>query len=386
MSIYTSLRSNLYLAKQSILHRLNPKRCNYFLAQKTENLSAEPLKKVNLQVPSQADTYTVVTICKKNDKLYKKKITTYYTEGNIIKRMIEDSDGNNIIREYENSGIGLKKCTFFERKITNKVQNKASSLFETNLIKLIKGYRSEKDGKIKMQLFTNEIDGNSVNSTVTELPFSGKNNKFVKRKILGLKMDFIDGIPVIRETFESANVKFPSNDKYLPYRFIIDDYIKLKSLTKHFINKKNLDKLNIKISVSDKISDNTAGYFSENLGAIVYNKNSNTNLVKLASHEVEHAYQYKQIGRIYKGNSKYCRDSRKLYGPIDGINESMEAHKYAVASEKYPNIDKSEDLSKNPEYVNNYLEVKAREAEDAAFDEYKSMGEDLNSQFFFGLE
>ncbi len=64
----------------------------------------------------------------------------------------------------------------------------------------------------------------------------------------------------------------------------------------------------------------------------------------------------------------------------------MEAHKYAVASEKYPNIDKSEDLSKNPEYVNNYLEVKAREAEDAAFDEYKSMGEDLNSQFFFGLE
>ena len=226
MSIYTSLRSNLYLAKQSILHRLNPKRCNYFLAQKTENLSAEPLN---------------------------------------------------------------------------------------NLIKLIKGYRSEKDGKIKMQLFTNEIDGNSVNSTVTELPFSGKNNKFVKRKILGLKMDFIDGIPVIRETFESANVKFPSNDKYLPYRFIIDDYIKLKSLTKHYINEKNLDKLNIKISVSDKISDNTAGYFSENLGAIVYNKNSNTNLVKLASHEVEHAYQYKQIGRIYKGNSKYCRDSRKLY-------------------------------------------------------------------------
>ena len=73
MSIYTSLRSNLYLAKQSILHRLNPKRCNYFLAQKTENLSAEPLKKVNLQVPSQADTYTVVTICKKMINCIKRK-------------------------------------------------------------------------------------------------------------------------------------------------------------------------------------------------------------------------------------------------------------------------------------------------------------------------
>ncbi len=386
MSIYTSLRHNIHLAKQNILHRINPKRCNYFLAGKTEKLCAEPLKRVNLQVPAEADTYTVVAVGKKDDKLYKKKITTFYSEGNIIKRTIEDSDGNNIIREYKDSGVGLKKSSFFERKITHKVQDKVTSLFKTNLIKLIKGYRSEKDGKIKIQLLTNQIDDNSINSMVTEYPFSGINNKFVKRKMLGLKMDFIDGIPVIRETFETTNVKFPSDDKYLPFRFIIDDRIKLKSLTQHFINEKNLDKLNIKISISDKVEDNTAGYFSENSGAIVYNKNVHTNLVKLSSHEVEHAHQYRQIGRICKGNSKYCLDSRKLYGPIDGLNESMEAHKYAVASEKYPNIDKSEDLSKNPEYKNNYLEVKAREAENKAFEEYQSMGKDLNSQFFFWLE
>ena len=34
---------------------------------------------------------------------------------------------------------------------------------------------------------------------------------------------------------------------------------------------------------------------------------------------------------------------KKYYGKIDGIKEGMEAHKYAVASEKYPKLKDDED-------------------------------------------
>ena len=55
------------------------------------------------------------------------------------------------------------------------------------------------------------------------------------------------------------------------------------------------------------------------------------------------------------------------------VNTRMieEAKKYAIARDNYPILDSKEDLSKNKDYVDNYLEVKAREASKKATEIYE---------------
>ena len=133
------------------------------------------------------------------------------------------------------------------------------------------------------------------------------------------------------------------------------------------------------------LGKNTAGYFDEERNEIVYAMNT-SDFVRTSAHEVEHAYQYCQIGRVGKGYSQYGKNSRKIYGKIEGLQESMEAYKYSIASINYPKLTDEEDLSKNMDYMNNYLEIKAREAGERASNEYREKGAEFNKQFFFGLQ
>lgn len=387
MNITPSLNRNMYRIKQNLLHMINPKRCNYVLLGKPQKEDIEILKKLDCDVPELADTFSMVKIGKRDDKSYEKSITTLYSKGIIIRRTIEDTEGNKIIREYENSGYDIKDSKSHERTVIQKILNKISGDFETNLIEKFNTYKFEKDGKIKLQIAKNVTDGNIINATVTEYPLTGYKRKLESlKKVIGLKLEMIDGLPHIRETFETPNVKIFPDDKYLPFRFILNPETKLKALTKLFIKDKDLGKLKIKVEVSEDIDRYTDGYFSDITGKIVYNNVSRTPHVKLAAHEVEHAHQYRQIGRLGKGQSKYAILSRNLYGSIENLQDSMEAHKYAIASENYPVMKKGEDWSKNPDYINNYLEIKAREAEKEAADEYIEMGSPLNKQFFFGID
>lgn len=387
MNITSAINRNIYHIKQNLLHKINPKKCNYVLLDKHAKEDIKILKMLKCEIPEQADTFSIVKIGKKDDKSYEKNITTFYSDGKIIHRTIEDSDGNKLIREYKYTGYDIKGSNSRGRNVTQKALNKITGDFETNLIEKFTTYKFEKDGKIKLQISKNEINDNIINATVTEYPLTGYKQRFkCLKKVLGLKLEMINEFPHIRETFETPNVKFSTNDKYLPFRFILNPETKLKALTKLFIKEKDLDKLKIKVEISEDIEENTGGYFSDYEGKIAYNKFCFSPAVKLASHEVEHAYQYRQIGRLGKGRNQYSKDSRNLYGRIENFEDSMEAHKYAVASENYPEIKKGEDLSKNPDYMNNYLEVKAREAEKKAVDEYYKMGESINKQFFFGIE
>lgn len=380
------IKTSLYKAKQGILHKINPERCNFVLLEKTKDINIAQYKKMSNNVPEGADIFTLVSIGKKNDSKYRKKITTFYKDKLIIQRLTETSDGERIIREYEYRGYDVKNSNTKSKKIVQKKFNPETSKFETNLIEEQKTYKSETTKKTKLQINKNGIDGDIINATITEFPFnkSGKHLSSLK-KIIGLKMKLGEGQPVIKETFETTNVKFPINDKFLPYRFIIDTHTRLIELTKHFIREKHLEKLGIRIDITDNIAKNTSGYFSELENRIAYNINGLGDLADLSAHEVEHAYQYCEIGRLGKGRSPYSRNSRKLFGRIDGLKENMEANKYAVAAEKYPNLTDEEDLSKNLEYKNNYLEVKAREAGQKAKEEYQKLGKELSEQFFFGV-
>jgi len=376
----------LHKLKQTILHKITPKRCRYILLEKTKDINISQYKKMTNNVPENADTFTLISIGKRDDIKYRKKITTFYNGKNIIERYIESSDGTKIIRKYENRGHDIKGSNCRYRKITQKRFNRETSAFLTELIEEMRTYKSSKTGNTKLEIIKNEISGDKIVANITEYPFNGsRKNCNLPRKILGLVLELDKYIPNITGTFETTNVRFPQNDKFLPFRFIIDDKLKLCALTKFFIKEKGLEKLGIRINITDNIAKNTAGEFSEIDNIISYNKRYISNGVGLAAHEVEHAYQYKQIGRIGKGYSQYGRNSMKYYGKIDGLKENMEAQKYSVASANYPKLTEDEDLTKNTDYMNNYLEIKARNAEVKAINEYNELGKELNKQFFFGL-
>ena len=395
MKIYHAFRKSIYHLKQDIIHKKNPKKCKFVLLEKTPKINIQQYKTFSDNTPQNADSFTFVTIGMKDDKNFKKKITTFYSGENIVQRLFETSDGERIIREYEHLGQDVKGSNCKYRKIVQKKMADGRPKFVTNLIVEMRTYISEtkknkKTGKncLKLEIIKNIIDGNKISATITEYPFNG-DRKVPKisnlRKIAGLEIELNESTPNITGTFETTNVKLPANDKYLPYRFILDTKTKIKELTKHFIKEKNLDKLNIKVRVEDTLGKNTAGYFDEERNEIVYAITA-SDIAKTTAHEVEHAYQYCQIGRVGKGYSRYGINSRKIYGPIDNLQESMEAYKYSVASINYPKLTNEEDLSKNMDYMNNYLEVKAREAGERASKEYKEKGAEFNKQFFFGLQ
>ena len=395
MKIYPAFRKSIYHLKQDILHKINPEKCKFVLLEKTQKINIDQYKTFSDNTPQNADSFTIVTIGKREDKNYKKKITTFYSDENVVERLFESTEGERIIREYEHRGHDVKDSNCRYRKIVQKKMVNGKPKFVTDLIEEMRTYKfqkqkNKKTGKncLKLEIIKNIIDGNKISATITEYPFNG-DRKTAKipnlRKIAGLEIELNESTPIITGTFETTNIKLPSNDKYLPYRFILDSKTKIKELTKHFIKEKNLDKLNIKVRVKDTIGKNTAGYFDEERNEIVYAM-STCDFVRTSAHEVEHAYQYCQIGRVGKGYSQYGRNSRKIYGPIDNLQESMEAHKYSIASINYPKLSDEEDLSKNMDYMNNYLEVKAREAGEKASKEYKEKGAEFNKQFFFGLQ
>lgn len=395
MKIYPAFRKSIYHLKQDIIHKINPEKCKFVLLEKTQKINIDQYKTFSDNTPQNADSFTIVTIGKREDKNYKKKITTFYSDENVVERLFESTEGERIIREYEHRGQDVKDSNCRYRKIVQKKMVNGKPKFVTDLIEEMRTYKfqkqkNKKTGKssLKLEIIKNIIDGNKISATITEYPFNG-DRKVPKisnlRKIAGLEIELNESTPIITGTFETTNIKLPSNDKYLPYRFILDTKTKIKELTKHFIKEKNLDKLNIKVRVKDTIGKNTAGYFDEEQNEIVYAM-STCDFVRTSAHEVEHAYQYCQIGRVGKGYSQYGRSSRKIYGPIDNLQECMEAHKYSIASINYPKLSDEEDLSKNMDYMNNYLEVKAREAGEKASKEYKEKGAEFNKQFFFGLQ
>lgn len=384
MKIYPQIKRSMYHFKQNILQGINPEKCQYILLEKIPKTNIQSFKIALKNIPLGVDTFTISSIGKRDDKTYRKKILTFYSKGNIVERLIEDSDGERIFREYKLVEQGNEKSNTSYRKIIQKRFNPETIGLTPELFEEMKIYKFPQSGKIKLQIKKNEIRNEKIKATVTEYPISGSHLQ--PKKILGVVMDFWKGVPNITETFETANVKFPIDDKFLPFRFIIDDKLKLKALTRFFIREKGLEKLGINIQITEDFEKNAQGYFSDFENKITYRINPISNFADLSAHEVEHAYQYRQIGRVGKGYSQYGRNSLKYYGKIDGIKENMEAHRYASASENYPVLKDDEDLTKNADYLNNYLEVKAREAGEKAKKEYEDLGKEVNSQFFFWLE
>ncbi len=365
-------------ARKNILHEHNPNKYKYKLLQKIDNLDVKSTPFDTL-APLNTETVSVVTVGERGtDKFYKSVITFYDKKKNILQRNIE-GNGTNIRRHYETRGDDVARL----RNIVTEKYDDSICQYKTSQIEKQVTYKLPHKRKFstKLTIFKNVNDGDVIHSTVTEYPFNGHGALRYLRKSLGLDLEMRKGIPYIISTFETANAKFPSGDRFLPFRFMLDQKQKLHSMTRFFLKEKGLEKMNTRVYSSDKVGKYTAGFFDETTNEIVYNPETCAHVADLSAHEVEHAYQYSQIGRIGKGYSKYERTAQKLYGQIPNSSESLEAHRYAIASQNYPKIGKDDNPAEIPGYKENYLEIKANEAGEKAKKEYDEGAKFLKDQF-----
>ncbi len=244
----------------------------------------------------------------------------------------------------------------------------------------------KKNGKIPSKVYIKRLEfkDNLREITYCEYPLNlgieSGSKKVISAKVAANNEDL-----EISDIKMSDNLKLSLTDKFLKYRMVgINTNEGLIAITKHFLNEKGIGKLRIYVEPSSwHIDENDLGYFSLKSRAIRYNEKLNKKpsalSVKTAAHEVEHAWQYAQIGRLGKGVSSYETEALFTLGDLP-LDEISEVFKYVIARDKYPRNLSSKELAKNPLYKNNYMEVKARQAGDAAESEFTASKE--NYEFF----
>lgn len=199
---------------------------------------------------------------------------------------------------------------------------------------------------------------------LTEYPTNqGVETKAAKKEMkIGLTMDYKDGqyIPNVTEISSSSNIQVPENDEFLGFRFLRGK-TKQESLARYFIGKKGLSDAKINVTTSSFEVNQGIAHFDPYGDGYIRFKDIIDTPVNTAAHEAEHAWQYSIMGRAF-GRTPYEQKCKELYGSLDTPELQAEAQKLAQADAIYPAKIETAEGEINPEYWNNYLEVKAREA------------------------
>jgi len=352
----------------------------YKLLEKTKKLPINNFQKKDYVPPEDVKYYTRVLIEKRDNRNERKEIISFYDSKNLVQRFISGSNINPQIKTYEY----LKEAPNIDVKAdeTTKIV-KTKELFnekwqdvkeeEFYIYKKKRGKR--KKDSVKLHINKNEYfysnDVTTVNASMTEYPenFGKETNSDKKQLCANIKI--INNRPEILNISASENISFQNDDKYIAYRFLLGKN-KQFALGQHFIDKKGLGDVGIKIKISKKeVAENAAAHFDYINGALVFKKIYRTyHSVGIASHEAEHAYQHSIIGRLGKWSTNFELMCYKILGKITSFKEMSNGYKYLLAKENYPKLSLTENLKKNQDYMENYLEIKARKSEEDAKKDY----------------
>ncbi len=345
------------------------------------------------RAPENAERYDYAQIGKKSDENFSKEVISFYDSwGKLISRIFRENGKNTKMRKYQYACLRNKKTLtdfiFDSSRITENVNDAAFNLGgrwkkvseETHWINQLFGLK--KEGKTPIAFRTRHVDydvnTDSINSiTLTQYPatHSGKHSK---KFITGKFQETPDGIKLLEAVY-SKNLNLDFTDKYLTYRFF--DLFSPEGLTiftKGLLKNKGLAPLNIIVEPNSLfVHYKDLACFNSEFGKIYFAKKllkgyDLFDIVDTAAHEVEHAMQHALIGRRGKGNTKYERDALRLLGELTDPKEQQEAIHYAIANEEYS--------GSGDKYINNLLEVKAREAGRKAVDDFQLPAE--NFDFF----
>lgn len=374
---------------------LSSSKTDYKLLEKTKKLSVDNFPNDSWALPTEADKYTRVRIGKKSDKNYEREVVTFYnSKGEMIRRCFCGTDMKNKIREYTKDFFLPRKDTELNGALgVNKRRIKTSEFFPVvavdqalgewktvsdeeqfvySMFDKTKGYRSAKKLHINKNQYDYEGDKAHVKATCVEYPINLGFENPKDKKILSVQVGIENNRAKIESVNSETNVEVPLGDDYLPYRMLVGNK-KQECLAQHFLDKKDVGDLGINIETNkSKVNNNATAYFSSQNREIVFKEvQKYAHPVSTASHEAEHAYQHSLIGRLGRANTYYEKTCRWKKGSLTAEKDIEEAKKYAIARDNYPILDSKEDLSKNKDYVDNYLEVKAREASKKATEIYE---------------
>lgn len=384
--------SHLYnSAVKTTRNYLRPKQ--YQLLEKAEILKKDAPDEF-LFAPNKAVRIKHVTVGKRKDKDYYREIVSYYDDYDQI--IMRTQSGNNIPR--------TKRTYTYSSGYTN--DNKPVDIREVHTTQYIPAYEGANQGRWapvcnEQQYVRNNIElskkkkvvnakklhitrtdystNGNRNITLTEYPMVyGFEPKSAKKEMkIGLNFKFGEKIPTITDLSGSKNVELPQNDEFLKFRFLVGEE-KQEALAKYFLEKKGL--ANAKVGVGTKKTHDTSNAeFDPEWGWIWFNKIVREP-AKTAAHEVEHAWQHSIIGRAF-AQTPYEQRCRDIYGPLDTIELQIEAQRLAQAKAIYPSDTRTADGELKPEYLNNYFEVKAREAGEKAKEAYNKGRDFIIKQF-----
>lgn len=372
-----------------------PKDKKYYLIEKIENMPIKNFPQDSWSIPKDAVTFKQVKIGKTKDSEYRRDIISFYNKENKIIRQFQSGTEIPITWKeysYEDKLSKNEDLIRVKRIQTEKhlpvggvtdwqKTSDVEQLVNTDLNKK-KNHTFAQKITIKKTKYNVNSQGKKFTTVFTEYPFNLGFEPKKNLKILGADIEMKNGIPYITGTIESPTVKFPEDDKFLAFRFINREQ-KQESLARYFLKQNGLERANVEVETGkDLVPENAAAVFSHGYGSIYFKEIPQyTSPAKSAAHEAEHAYQYSLIGRLRGTDSEYEKRCFRIFGKLLSSSKREEALKYEEAKLKYPKIDDIEDLSKNKEYQNNYLEVKAREAGKKAKKEYEKGRKELFNQF-----
>ncbi len=352
--------------------------------------------------PKDAKTFKYVKIGKNSDTEYSQEIISFYDQFDEPVQKIVRENGVNVRKQDFVYGDAARKIItylpenaqetinrwgkdFFNAVGTWKTKSEEIQYVMSPTVTLKDGTRRKIKYVETKKTNIEDVDGVETRrivvtkypSTVIGLP---KDKKVLEATLVrnGETFDLTD----VKKT---GDFKFTLDDKFLKYRLLdVRTPEGVNAYIHDLLKERGLDQLGIDIySVSKPMSEvRHSGCFRPGSGAIeIVNSMQRfpDDVVDTFAHEVEHAYQHAQIGRLGRGNTAYEARARQVLGDINPFNkdELSEAMKYADAKDVYPKIHNG---MEDPLYRDNYLEVKARETGEKALQEYRA---DEGNYFFF---
>ena len=385
----------------------------YYLAAKTCGIEFSKYKGTSVRISECVPkTVDMVWIKDKNFPKILKSITTFRDEnGDIIERSFDYSDGKLRNRLYTHQTTEISEEETVDSTIVrNYFINKRVLPFYNALLKdyqdvfPLKNILWNLTHILTNHLSTNNASGEKVLSqvkitniqtptkqchTFIEYPhiISGKieatKKKFMSFLVNGLTNKLVEG------SVKKEGVRFPKNDKWLPFRAITIDDSK-EPFTSEFLREKKLKRAKIEINPEyyPKNEDEKlyAADFDPDNGSINFNRffepYSKTRVIGIARHETEHAWQYFLNARFSEPTTEWEEFISQTFGKIKSKALNKEAEVYAKSIKKYVTLTK--DLEKNgkiQKYRENYIEKMARKTAERLRREYDKQGKNIRSSF-----
>ena len=391
------INTNTIQSAKTTANSIRQRESQYILLKKTEQL---PIEKLNVDgkvwgygVYPDSKYFTHVKVGRKNDSKYNREILTFYDKNNnMINRIFIGNNINKQSREYKYSMEYPKD--YPNIPVAERKHIKVKEWFNNEGWKPIKeedqfvytmDSKSDKKPK-KLQINSNVYDYSHdkvrINASMTEYPTTRGVESADAYKHAFVEMEMDNEIPKIKQIFNTTNVNISKDDKFLPYRFLLEEKKQI-SLAHEALKEEGIDNLGINVKISPScVPKNSSGFFDSYFGNIWFRKIlRKTHPIRLTAHEVDHAKRYAMIGRLGKRRSPFEQKAEEKLGLITDLNEQEKSYEYLIASENYPKLEPNENLRINKDYWDNELEVLARKKEDKKSKEYNIGRSQLLKQF-----